>query len=233
MRQLLLAEVLVEGTELIGFAFLEGTTPGISGQAHDRVDVPGFSGEEFLLEFRSASLDRLTQWLEGVGVSVLRRELVEGFERLYLQERLLTDETQVRPKTVELGGGLIIEHQSSEGFVLAVEQRERHDFIDRHDTGVAKRGREDIAEFLGRTQELPLGGTTLGRKQGSAETHRAFAIAPFSTLLLIDRGAGREDAAGDRRRRSRHPRLDAGRGRSLLWQMTFDQEFGPLGQAGR
>ena len=112
MRQLLLTEFLIQGAELVGFAVLERTTPGVSSQAHDRVDVLGFSGEELLLEFRSASLDRLTQWLEGVGVSVLRRELVEGFERLYLQERLLTDETQVRPKTVELGGGFIIEHES-------------------------------------------------------------------------------------------------------------------------
>ena len=49
--------------------------------------------EELLLEFRSAAHDRLTQRLEGVGVGVLRGELIKGFERLHLQEGFLADET--------------------------------------------------------------------------------------------------------------------------------------------
>ena len=52
-----------------------------------------FSCQEFLLEFGSAAHDWLTQRLEGVGISVLRRELIKGFERFYLQERFLADET--------------------------------------------------------------------------------------------------------------------------------------------
>ena len=63
MRQLLLAEFLIKGTEPIGFTLLEGTTPGFGGEAYDGIDVLRLGSEELLLEFRSAAHDRLTQRL--------------------------------------------------------------------------------------------------------------------------------------------------------------------------
>ena len=233
MWQILLAEILVEGAQLLGLPLLEGTAPGFGGEAYDSIDMLGFGDEEFLLEFGGPALDRLTQGLEGVGIGVLRGELVQSVERLDQLKSVLAHEMELRPEALQFGRGRLVQHQPPQDVVLAVKQGQGDDFVDRHHAGITERDGEHLAEFLGRTEQLLPGLATFRRQQRRGEAHRALAIAPEAPFLLVDRCLRRDQRKLRGRRGGQHPRLQAGPLTGILSQAALDQEFGSLGQSAR
>ena len=97
--------------------------------------------DQRLAEGRGAVVDRLAQRLEDLRVGVLRgvfHQLVEGIDQ---GQRVLADEVQLVPEPVELRLSASSSSISRrEVIVLAIEQRQRDDFVDRHDLRVAQRG---------------------------------------------------------------------------------------------
>ena len=78
----------------------------------------------------------------------MRGELPDLLKGIHQREGILTDEMQFVPQAIERSTLRIIEDQSPELLVLAMEQGQRHHLISRNDLGIAQRGGEQAAEVI-------------------------------------------------------------------------------------
>ena len=191
MRQLLLAQLLIQGPQLCLLRSAERTTPGASGKVECGLHMPGFSSELLLLEQFGIAIDRFTQRLKGFGIGVLSGELPELLKDIHLFQGCFADEAQFVPQAVDFGHLVLVKHQSLQLLIFTIVQSESHHFICGNDFGVAERGGEQHAEFGN------LGGKALphlalvSHKDRCIEAQRFFAIRPSAFFAgLVDRHRG-------------------------------------------
>ena len=91
----------------------------------------------------------------------------ELLKRVDQRQRVVADKVQLVPQSIELGGLSIIQHQSPQLIVFAMEQGQRHDLVHRHDLGVAQRRRKQL------------------RKSSKAASMRLRAALPSPTMIGV------------------------------------------------
>ncbi len=150
MGDLLVPQLFVEGSKLR--LFLGGKRPAVSaaGEGDHCFYVFPLCRNKTLAKLRRACFDGFAQRRQWPGVAVLSGIFHQLVERIHLGERPVTDVFELIPKSIERAPLNIIEHEAHEMVILAIEKTQGHHFIDRHDFGVTKGGREQVAKLLNR-----------------------------------------------------------------------------------
>ena len=135
-----------------------------------------------------------------IKTAVLRmvfRGLDQRIENGRQLQRILADESQFVPELIDFPLLSLVQQQSHQMLVFAVELSQCQHFIGRHDLRVTQRDRKQLAVSCHRRSELFLRRTFLSDQNGFLVRHRA--------MVRIERCDGRQ-----RRRRCRdhQPRLD-------------------------
>ena len=203
MRQLLVAQLAVEAAQFAGFILRERPAIRAIRKLEHRRDVFRLGSHEALLEGRRALHDRLAQRFEALVAvrrvgTVLRRVLPDLLEGIDERERVMADVVQLVPEPVELRFLRVIEEQPREVLILAMKERERDHFIDRHDFRVAQRRREHLPEFLETRLDALARGAAFIRHNRRAERNGLVAGSPRALDIDQGRAAGAQARRGSR-----------------------------------
>ena len=141
----------------------ERPAPSFRGEVEDRLSLSGLCRNFLFAKLISPLLDRRSQRFKLLDLvrPILRGVLVELFKGVHQLERLLADEQQLGPQSVEFFRLLFRENQSAELIVFAVEQCQGDDLVDRDDSRVTQRDREEIAELIEAGLEPPASRTAI------------------------------------------------------------------------
>ena len=107
-----------------------------------RFDVLGLRIEHGLSELGGFTEKRFPQWLKGARVGVLSCKLPKLLIGIDGLECVLADKMELCPEFFQCCGLLLIEHQLAQILVLAIEQSQGNDFVDRNNFVVAQCDRE-------------------------------------------------------------------------------------------
>ena len=168
MRNLLRAQLAIQAAQFVLFRLGERAPIRAIGEPQHRVQVRRLRVHQTVAERGGALFDRLAHWLENAWIGVLRGVLPELLEDIDERESVPGHIVQLVPEPVEPGGLGVVEHEAQEVMVLAIEKRERDDFIDRHDLRVAKRRRENLAELVERGLDALAGRAAVIHDDGGA-----------------------------------------------------------------
>src|SRR4051812_9908619 len=120
------------------------TAVGAFGEVDERLDLLRFAVDEQFTERGRSFVDRLPQRLEYLWIGVLSCEFQKLRERIHRGEGIVANEMQLIPKPIQLLPLSLVQHESDQLFILAIEQRNGNRFVHGHDLGVAKRGRKQL-----------------------------------------------------------------------------------------
>ena len=163
------------------------------------------------LEFCSRSHDGLTHRLERFGLCVLRGELPELLESVHLLEWSVAHKEQLLPCAIEFTCSRVVEHEPAKVVILAVKKSERHHFIDRDDSRVAKRDGKKAAKLIKRSLETGSRFAAVVHDDRRAVLGDEVIVAPLAALQRGLRFSGNEARRAFRLLRE-HLHLDASRG---------------------
>ena len=160
MRQPQRPQPAIEPSQVGLFRRGQRSPPGPGGQQDDRVQVNRLTFDQALAKCGSPFLERLFESLEDPLLRMIDRGLQQGIQHVDHPERLATDATQFVPQLVKLGLLRLVEHQSRQVVVLAIEQRQRQRFVDRHNLRITQ-GRREQSAMVGQSGFEPASGLTL------------------------------------------------------------------------
>ena len=177
VRQLLAAQLAVEARAArLASAPVKRTAIGPGGEVEHASSCFGSASTSAWRKAAARVVDRLAKRLEELRVAVLRgvfHELSKASTSVSASWLTNCSSSQSRSSRA------VWARRASAGevVVLAIEERERHDLVDRHDLRVAKRGGEQLAEVVeGRLEPLPRG-AALGANTGSVGLAKSLRIA--------------------------------------------------------
>ena len=153
----------------------------------------------------------------------------EGIDQ---RQSIVADKVQFVPQLIEPRGLCVVEHQPLEMIVLAIEQRQRDDLIDRHDLRVTQRRREPASEFIERRLDSLPRFAPLPDNDRRRVRHAAIVRCPRAIRVRLD-GRRRSQAGGGLGLRRQHLQLHASLLAGLGVQRPRDNELGPRDEVRR
>ena len=132
------ANILVEVHERLTLLVAQRLSIRTLRKVQYRCDVFGLRIEHGLSELSGFTEEGFPQWLKGAGVCVLGCKLPKLLIGIDGLECVLADKMELCPESFQCCGLLLIEHQLAQILVLAIEQGQGNDFVDRNDFVVAQ-----------------------------------------------------------------------------------------------
>ena len=151
MWNLLIAQLAIEGAQFAFLRVLKRTTISVCGKVQHSFKMLRLRIQQQFPELFGALFYGQAQRLERTGIGILRRELPKLLESVDQLQRIVAHIMQLGPESIDLGGLRFIQHQPAQMIVLAVIKRERHDFINGNDFGVAECCRKQFTKLIERS----------------------------------------------------------------------------------